>query len=192
MDDTWCKGWIYRNWNLADGQTLEWRVDLVGMNEHTTAADIEPGYWGTVDSYMFLKGARLDFHRQTYRASDGLTVFSCDPVVVKNTNVVLALAMSRMRADLVLTARVLDKDNHNAVLYERRIVDTPEIDRSLTTAEVLALTGDPGPYYAGRKTSAINFGGLSEPHGSPTHRRHEASGRGHFTTTLNCGPRLFR
>ena len=49
--------------------------------------------------------------------------------------------MSRMRADLVLTARVLDKDNHNAVLYERRIVDTPEIDRSLTTAEFQALTG---------------------------------------------------
>ena len=153
--DEWCKGWIYRNWNLADGQTLEWRVDLVGMNEHTSAADIEPGYWGTISSYIFLKARDWI---SIVKLSDGLTVFSWDLVVVKNTNVVLALAMSRMRADLVLTARVLDKDNHNAVLYERRIVDTPEIDRSLTTAEVLALSGDPGPFGPDVKRAPLTSG----------------------------------
>jgi hypothetical protein len=36
---------------------------------------------------------------------------------------------------------VLDKDNQNAVLYERTVVDTPQVDRSLSSAELLAASG---------------------------------------------------
>jgi hypothetical protein len=138
----WSKGLRITNWNLAAGQTLEWRADFVGMNENTSEAVIEAGFLNTYEAYLFCKGRDHISIVKLAVGANGPVAFSCDPVVVKNTNVVLALAMSRMGADVVLTARVLDKDNLNAVLYERRLVDTPEIDRSLSTAEV-DLAGNP-------------------------------------------------
>jgi len=55
--------------------------------------------------------------------------------------VVLALSFTRVVPDLILTSRILDKANHNAVLYERSFVDTPNVDRTLTQAELLAASG---------------------------------------------------
>jgi len=154
----WTKGLRTKNWNLAAGQTLEWRVDVVGMNENTSDVVIEPGYLVTYEAYMFMKGRNaISIVKLT---GDGVAAFSCDPVVIKNTNVVLALAMSRMGADVVLTARVLDKDNLNAVLYERRFVDTPEIDRSLTTAEFLALTGNSVPFAPDVRRAPVTMGNV--------------------------------
>jgi hypothetical protein len=138
--DSFSKGYITNNWKIADGQTLEWRVDLVGMNENTTAAVLEPGYWYDVDSYVLMKGKNyIAFGKMvSYR---GLTLFSCDNITIKNTNVVLSLAMARVATNLVLTARVLDKDMADKVLFERSVVDTPNVDPALTMAEFEALTG---------------------------------------------------
>ena len=61
--------------------------------------------------------------------------------MIKNTNVVLALAVTRVNPNVILTARVLDKENSNAVLYERSVVDTPNVDRTLTQAEMEAASG---------------------------------------------------
>jgi hypothetical protein len=55
--------------------------------------------------------------------------------------VVLALAFTRVAPNLILTVRILDKTNHNAVLYERSVVDTPNVDRTLTQAELYAASG---------------------------------------------------
>jgi hypothetical protein len=62
-------------------------------------------------------------------------------VLIKNTNVVLALAITRVSPNVILTARLLDKENNNAVLYERSVVDTPSVDRTLTQAEMEAASG---------------------------------------------------
>jgi hypothetical protein len=62
-------------------------------------------------------------------------------VSVRNTNVVMALALTRVDPDLVITIRVLDKADPNTVLYQRAVVDTPGADPSLTAAQVQALTG---------------------------------------------------
>src|SRR4029434_9962127 len=43
--------------------------------------------------------------------------------------------------DVILTARILDKANNNAVLYERSVVDTPNVDRTLTETEMEAASG---------------------------------------------------
>jgi len=67
--------------------------------------------------------------------------FFHETVLIKNTNVVLALAVTRVNPNVILTARVLDKENNNAVLYERSVVDTPSVDRTLTQAEMEAASG---------------------------------------------------
>ena len=64
-----------------------------------------------------------------------LAVFFHEKAVIKNTNVVLSLALTRVNTNVVLTARVLDKDNQEAVLYQRSVVDTPQADPTLTSAE---------------------------------------------------------
>jgi hypothetical protein len=71
----------------------------------------------------------------------GVAVFFHEKAVIKNTNVVLSLALTRMGTNVVLTARVLDKDNQEAVLYQRSVVDTPKVDPTLTYAELNALSG---------------------------------------------------
>jgi hypothetical protein len=67
--------------------------------------------------------------------------FFHERVLIKNTNVVLALSVTRVSPNAIITARVLDKANNNAVLYERSVVDTPSVDRTLTQAEMEAASG---------------------------------------------------
>jgi len=76
--------------------------------------------------------------------SAGQPVFSAffhESVLIKNTNVVMALAMTRVTPNVIITARILDKANDNAVLYERSVVDTPNVDRTLTQTELEAASG---------------------------------------------------
>jgi hypothetical protein len=67
--------------------------------------------------------------------------FFLEKALIKSTNVVLALAVTRVSPNVIITARVLDKDNQNAVLYERSVVDTPNVDRTLTQTELEAVSG---------------------------------------------------
>ena len=48
--------------------------------------------------------------------------------------------MTRVSPDVILTTRVLDKANNNAVLCERSVVDTPNVDRTLTETEMEAAS----------------------------------------------------
>ena len=49
--------------------------------------------------------------------------------------------MTRVSPNVIITTRVLDKANDNAVLYERSVVDTPNVDRTLTQTEMDAASG---------------------------------------------------
>jgi hypothetical protein len=71
----------------------------------------------------------------------GFAVLSCEQATIRKTNVVLSLTMTRAQTNLVLTARVLEPGEQGAVLFERSVVDTPEADPTLTTAEFETLTG---------------------------------------------------
>ncbi len=139
--DTWEYPQVNRGWSVANGQTLEWRVDLVSMSENATnAAGISVFYFygSDVGSYNFLKGR--DF-TQLFKYVGGEAVFFHENTVIKNSNVVLSLALTRVNTNVVITTRVLDKDNQEAVLYQRSVVDTPKADPTLTSAELFALSG---------------------------------------------------
>ncbi len=136
--DTVAYGYLSRASSVLNGQTLEWRVDLVGMNEHATAAVIE--LWAGSGAYVFFKG-RDFIHVCKFSQSTGHAHLVHEMALIKNTNVVLALALTRVHPNVIITVRVLDKAKGNAVLYERSIVDTPNADRTLTPAEMNAASG---------------------------------------------------
>jgi len=68
-------------------------------------------------------------------------VFSCEKATVEGTNVVLALALTRVQTNLVITARVVGNHGQGDVLFQRSVVDTPLADPCLTTAQFEAVTG---------------------------------------------------
>ena len=141
MLDTYTFGGPPTQWSVADGQTVEARVDLVNLNPSATAARLvlgtESGF------YSLFKGH--DFMAVSKWSPDlpwgSVIMFSYEKKQVPDTNVVLALALTRANPNVVLTARVLDKANPSLVLCEYRVVDTPNADPALTSAELLNLSG---------------------------------------------------
>jgi hypothetical protein len=142
LGDTAALGILSRTWSVSNGQTVELRVDLVGMDEHTTGAGMDLWSGAANAGYALIKG-----HDFIHLCKPSLSVpgihgqFFHESVLIKNTNVVLALAVTRVNPNVILTARVLDKENNDAVLYERSVVDTPNIDRTLTQAEMETASG---------------------------------------------------
>ncbi len=143
------------SWNLADGQTLECQADLVRISEDTfNGALINVGGDSRGEYIFYLTQAGAGLHKFT-PSSPG-TMFWWDTTVrLARTNLVLYLALTRDKANLIITTRVLDKANQNAVLFERTFVDTPAVDTSLTISEFRALTG------------LTNFAGLTTDPGGP-------------------------
>ena len=140
ITDTIAYGHLNRLWSAKEGQTLEWRVDLVGINEHAPAACIE--LWNSSASYVLFKGRDfIHICKPGWSAGGGHGHFVHEKVLIKNTNVVLSWSLTRVSPNVILTARVLDKENNNAVLYERSVVDTPNEDRTLTQSEMDAASG---------------------------------------------------
>ena len=142
LSDTAALAMLSRSWSVPNGQTVELRADLISMNEHATAGGMDLWNGTSGAGYALYKGR--DF---IHLCKPSLSVpgihgqFFHERVLIKNTNVVLALAVTRANPNVILTARVLDKEDNNAVLYERSVVDTPGVDRTLTQAEMEAASG---------------------------------------------------
>jgi len=147
MRNTWSKGWRRTTWRVDEGQTIEFRVDLVRMDASTTHAILEPTSHALGRTYELTKGPDFVAIGKWTTASSAYVVLSAEKAAIKSSNVVMSLALTRVRTNLVLTARLLDKDNHDAVLYQRAVVDTPEADPSLTAEAVQALTGIQGTQF---------------------------------------------
>jgi hypothetical protein len=128
-------------WTVADGQTLETRVDLVNLNARATAAFFVLGNAGGL--YAILKGHDfVSLHKWSTSLPWGpITMFRFQKVQIPDSNVVLALALKKTGANVEVTARVLDKSNTNSVLYVDGFTDTPNADPALTSAEFLNLSG---------------------------------------------------
>jgi hypothetical protein len=139
-------GWEFPNlsynWAVANNRTLEARVDLVSISENATNwSGVVLG--STISGwkmYAFSKG-RDCLEVAKWSSAAGYAIFLHERAVIKNSNVVLALALTRVDPNVVLTARVLDKENGDAMLFQRSVVDTPKVDHTLTSAEYLALSG---------------------------------------------------
>jgi hypothetical protein len=115
---------------LADGQTLELRADLISASQNDVYANLAVNYLigGQGNGYMFNKGADGLSLMKFYNNASAFAWFFSTNQPLKNENVTLVLALTRAGANLNITTRVLDKDNGNAVLFDRTITDTPKAD----------------------------------------------------------------
>jgi hypothetical protein len=140
LGDSYAFGSHSQLWTVPDGLTREWRVDLVSLNE--SATNTAQFVVGTPSGfYAVHKGRDFVYMLKWPVSGGGSGILACEKAAVRNTNVVLALALTRVQPNLVVTARVLDKADPNIVLYQRTVVDTPGVDPTLNTAQFQALTG---------------------------------------------------
>ncbi|MHB1306947.1 MAG: hypothetical protein ACYC23_07690, partial [Limisphaerales bacterium] len=113
---------------LKEGRTIEFRVDLIegsGADAFAVLAFI-PSSPGTLGGYGLAKDpddVLITKAVQKYFVADDTATAE-----LKNDNVTLSLALSVKNGNVTITGRILDKDNDNAVLWERTVVDTPAAD----------------------------------------------------------------
>jgi hypothetical protein len=141
--DSYTIGGPSTRWTVADGQTLEARVDLVSFSDSATWATLmlgtTTGFYGLCKGHDFVALRKWSVNQSD--SARAITLFNFEKPQLPDTNVVLALALTRANMNMVVTARVLDKANPNSVLYESSVVDTPNADPALTSAELLSLSG---------------------------------------------------
>lgn len=132
---------------LADGQTLELRADLISASQNDAWASLAINYLigGHGNGYMFSKGGDGLSLMKFYDAASKFAWFFSTNQPLKNENVTLVLALTRAGTNLNITTRVLDKDNSNAVLFERTITDTPKADPVLPSYTAGGMIGMADP-----------------------------------------------
>ncbi|MBI4324299.1 MAG: hypothetical protein HY674_03460, partial [Chloroflexi bacterium] len=121
-----------RNIELVEGERVELQVDIVDTSGEDAFAVLAfiPNTGGnspgTLAGYGFAKDPTdvlLTKGIQKYFvADDGVTA------EVKNDNITLSLSLTVKSGSVIITGKVLDKDNNNAVLWQRTVVDTPAAD----------------------------------------------------------------
>jgi hypothetical protein len=129
---------------LQDQQTLELRVDLIRANQDDAFADIH-FYNNNNGGYFFVKDQNEIGLFKGWNNATSYAMLFWTNVPVKNENVTLVLALTRFGSDLRITTRVLDKDNANAVLFERTTTDTPAADPVLPSRSVNGVLSYPDP-----------------------------------------------
>jgi len=145
-------GWGLGAHQLRDGQTIDFRVDLVSTSRADVLAGIELVFGSDSGGYALMMNGQGVYVDKVYWGA-GL-VFArlfYEPVTLPTGNVVLAFAVTRVGDSLQLTGRVLDKSNHEAVLFERTVIDTPEVDPTVSEFPgITNLQPDPGaPFFRG-------------------------------------------
>ena len=114
---------------LKDGRKVEFRVDLVkgnGKDAFAVLAFIPTANSpGTLAGYGFAKST-TDI---LITKGIGKYFYNENPAEpVKNENITMVLSMMGIGSTVVITAKVLDKDNNDAVLFEKTVIDTPAAD----------------------------------------------------------------
>ncbi len=141
--DSYTIGMPPTRWTVADGQTLEARVELVSSSESTTWATLmvgtTTGFYGLCKGHDFMALRKWSVNQSD--SGRAVTLFNFEKPQLPDSDVVLALALTRANTNVVVTVRVLDKTNPDSVLYESSVVDTPNADPALTSAELLSLSG---------------------------------------------------
>jgi hypothetical protein len=139
LDDTEHTGAYWnQNWSVVDGQTLEWRADVLSMNQDASGLGLGVGT-ASQRFYVFkFLGDSVSLDRW---AGSTATLFR-DSVTLRQTNVVLSFALTRRQSKAVVTIRVLDKGAQDAILYQKIFPDnTPYLSGNNA---VLAVVPKPG------------------------------------------------
>src|SRR6185369_10729556 len=129
---------ISRTFELKEGERVEFRVDVAqtgGKDSFAVLAFI-PNTGG--NSPGSLAGYGLSKSTTDILITKGINkYFVADswPSGLPNDNITLVLTMTGKDGNMVITGKVLDKANNNAVVWEKTVVDTP-------AAEVFAAGSD--------------------------------------------------
>ncbi len=112
---------------LKEGRTLELRVDLVSGQGPDSFAVL--GWIPQATGANTLAGYGLAKSTSDILLTKGINkYFLNSATALKNENVTLVLTLKVKGGSVHITGRVLDKDDNNAVIFERSYVDTPAAD----------------------------------------------------------------
>src|SRR5436190_18734527 len=114
---------------LQEGRTVEFRVDMVSGNGADSFAIL--AFIPTSSSVSSLAGYGLSKSSTDLLISKGIGkyFYNENPTPsIKNDNVTMVLSMTVRNGSVTLNAKVLDKDNNNAVIFEQTAVDTSAAD----------------------------------------------------------------
>lgn len=133
-----------RTFEVADGQRLEFSVDLVTGNGKDSFAILS--WIPTSQSVSQLAGYSIAKSTTDILITKGINkyFYNENPTpAIKNDNVTLVLSLTGSGTSVIINAKVLDKDNNNAVLFDKTFTDT-------AAADVLSDgKDDPAPAYLG-------------------------------------------
>jgi hypothetical protein len=135
---------------VPDNQTLEFRADLVGGSPNDAWAGLH-FFWTLDHGYAFFKDEDEVGLVKFWNGATSLAWFFYETNLLKNQNVTLVLALTRVGSDVRINTRVLDKDAANAVLFDRTVTDTPQADSVLPNGSLRGsvstsdLAGTPWP-----------------------------------------------
>src|SRR5437016_5654617 len=114
---------------LQDGRTVEFRVDLVSGGGKDSFAIL--AFIPTSSSVSSLAGYGFTKSTTDILITKGIGkyFYNENPTpAIKNDNVTMVLSMTVKNGSVILNAKVLDKDNNNAVIFDQTAVDTPAAD----------------------------------------------------------------
>lgn len=135
---------------LADQQTLEMRVDWVAPHQNDAMAGVHALWlaWPAHAYSLFVDKDEVILAKCWNNVTSFAVLFYEKPSLA-GENFTLVLAMTRDGSDLQITARVLDRDNENAVLFERVVTDTPASDPVLPDGSFRNWRSEADPVGAG-------------------------------------------
>jgi hypothetical protein len=118
---------------LPDNQTLELRADIVSANDEDAGASVHyvnvgSGILGI--GYIYGKSQHNVWLAKWLGGggNNPFCYFFYEHDQITNQNITLVLALTRLGSSLSIKTHVLDRNNGNAVLFERTVTDTPQID----------------------------------------------------------------
>lgn len=114
---------------LKEGRTIEFRVDLVKAGGKDSFAIL--GFIPTSTGAATLGGYGLAKSSTDLLITKGIGKYLYNenpPEPIKNEDVTLSLTLNVKGGNVTVTARVLDRANNDAVLFEKIVVDTPAAD----------------------------------------------------------------
>jgi hypothetical protein len=118
-----------QEFELRNGRTIEFKVDLVEGNGVDAFAVL--AFIPTANSLSTLAGYGLAKSSSDLLITKGIGKYFYNENVnpaVKNNNVTMVLTLSAKNDIVTINGKILDKDNGNAVLWERTVTDTQDAD----------------------------------------------------------------
>ncbi len=137
-------------YTIEDGVTLEFRIDLIEANQQEAYAAV--GFIPTDTSVSQLSGYSAVKDGGDVILAKGLGKYFYDITDGEWTetpeNITLSISMTGKGENVVMTVKVLDIENNNAVLFEQTSMDTPEADDFQSGADSPAgpFIGKPGNF----------------------------------------------